>query len=70
MHRASTVVIVMAANKKREQDGRKRRLVNAKMETKYKSKQRCVDFSALIYILFINVSTALTMAGSTLEINS
>ena len=31
----------------------KRRLVNAKMETKYKLKQSHVDFSALICILFV-----------------
>ena len=31
----------------------KRRLVNAKMETKYKLKQSRVNFSALICILFV-----------------
>ena len=30
------------------------------METKYKLKQRCINFSALICILFINASTDLT----------
>ena len=41
-HRVSTVVIVMATNKERKQQGRrrsKRILVNGKMETKYKLKQ-------------------------------
>ena len=47
------------------------------METKYKLKQSCVDFSALICILFVNLSTDLTnsstvkvekyVAGSILE---
>ena len=31
-----------------------------KMETKYKLKQKCINFSALICILFINASTDLT----------
>ena len=58
----------------------KRRLVNAQMETKYKLKQSRVDFSALICILFINVSTDLAnrsivkvekcVAGYILEIDS
>ena len=58
----------------------KRRLVNAKMETKNKLKQRRVDFSALICILFVKVSPDLTnrsiakvekyVAGYILEIDS
>ena len=38
----------------------KRIVVNGKMETKYKFKQRCINFSALICILFVNASTDLT----------
>ena len=38
----------------------KRIVVNGKMETKYKLKQRCINFSALICILFVNASTDLT----------
>ena len=38
----------------------KRILVHGKMKTKYKLKQRYINFSALICILFVNSSTDLT----------
>ena len=57
----------------------KRILVNERMETKYKLKQRCINFSVLICILFV-ASTDLTnrsivkvkkyVKGSILEIDS